>query len=157
MGDIVIISAVAALAKIIETVSTASETASSVGSLFKGIDQILHAQDAVAADTSEEMSVTAAAEQVIQAKKTAESLSILAARINRRWGPNTWEEILSLRAGRIKARAAAVEAEKERIADRKASIKKVFLEITKFLAMAVILGLGAWAIWRIASCREGAC
>ena len=155
MGEVVIISAVMALAKIVETVSSGVEGASSAASLFKGIDQILHAQRAVEEDGGE-LSLEDAAELVIIQKRTQERLSRLRTRVDHRFGAGTWAEVTALRNDRLASRAAAVEAEKERIADRKASVIKVLKEILTFLALALILTGLAWAIWRL-KCREGAC
>ena len=155
MGEVVIISAVMALAKIVETVSSGVEGASSAASLFKGIDQILHAQRAVEEDGGE-LSLEDAAELVIIQKRTQERISRLRTRVDHRFGNGTWAEVTALRNDRLASRAAAVEAEKERIADRKASVIKVAKEILTFLVLAIVLAGVAWTIWRL-KCRGGAC
>ena len=89
-------------------------------------------------------------------KRTQERLSRLRTRVDHRFGNGTWAEVTALRNDRLASRAAAVEAEKERIADRKASVIKVAKEILTFLVLALVLAGVAWVIWRL-KCREGAC
>ena len=80
------VSAVMALAKIVDVVSQGVDSANSAKNLFKGVDSIIRAREKADQDQdNEDLSVEAVAEAVLIRKKTEEKLSRLATKIDIRW------------------------------------------------------------------------
>jgi hypothetical protein len=151
------ISAVMALAKIVDAVTQGVDAGATAKSLFKGVDSIIRAQEQANQDQdNEDLSVEAVAEAVLIRKKTEEKLSRLATKIDIRWGPNTWASILEARQAKLDARDQAIERRATQRRERADLAVKTLKEIGAVLIILMCLGGAAWILYRL-KCTAGAC
>ena len=151
------ISAVMALAKIVDAVTQGVDAGATDKSLFKGVDSIIRAQERANQDQdNEDLSVEAVAEAVLIRKKTEEKLSRLATKIDIGWGPNTWASILEARQNKITARDAAIQRRVDHKKETHAAIVKVLKELGAIIVIVSVLGLGVWTLWTL-KCKAGTC
>jgi hypothetical protein len=144
------ISAVMALAKIVDAVTQGVDAGATAKSLFKGVDSIIRAQERANQDQdNEDLSVEAVAEAVLIRKKTEEKLSRLATKIDIRWGPNTW--------AKLDARDQAIERRATQRRERADLAVKTLKEIGAVLIILMCLGGAAWILYRLKTCQAGAC
>ena len=151
------ISAAAFLIKAVEAVSQAADAGGSAQSLFKGIDSIIRARERADQDQeNQDVSVEAVAQGVIQRKQAEEKLSRLATKIDIRWGPGTWDSILTSRQSKITARDAAIQRRADRKQETHDMIIKALKEIAAVLVILSVLGLAVWTLWTL-KCKAGTC
>ena len=151
------VSAVMALAKIVDVVSQGVDGASTAKNLFKGVDSIIRARERADQDQdNEDLSVEAVAEAVLIRKKTEEKLSRLATKIDIRWGPGTWESILASRQTKITARDAAIQRRADSKKETHDTIVKALKEIAAVFVILSVLGLAVWTLWTL-KCKAGTC
>jgi hypothetical protein len=151
------ISAVMALAKIVDVVTQGVDGASSAKNLFKGVDRIIRAREKADEDQdNEDLSVEAIAEAVLIRKKTEEKLSRLATKIDIRWGPGTWASILAARQSKITVRDAAIQRRVDQKRETHETIIKALKEIAAVFVILSVLGLAVWTLWTL-KCKDGTC
>ena len=151
------ISAVMALAKVVDVVAQGVDGASSAKNLFKGVDRIIRARERADQDQeNEDLSVEAVAEAVLIRKKTEEKLSRLATKIDIRWGPGTWESILAARQSKITVRDEAIERRVNQKKEAHEMTVKAIKEIGAVLVILSVLALAVWTLWTL-KCKAGAC
>ena len=151
------VSAVMALAKIVDVVSQGVDGASTAKNLFKGVDSIIRAREKADEDQdNEDLSVEAVAEAVLIRKKTEEKLSRLATKIDIRWGPGTWESILAARQSKITVRDAAIQRRVDQKRETHETVIKALKEIAAVFVILSVLGLAVWTLWTL-KCKDGTC
>jgi hypothetical protein len=151
------ISAVMALAKVVDVVAQGVDGASSAKNLFKGIDSIIHAKERADEDQdNEDLSVEAVAEAVLIRKKTEEKLSRLATKIDIRWGPGTWDSILAARQRKITVRDAAIQRRVDQKRETHDTIVKALKELGAIIVILSVLGLAVYTVWTL-KCKAGTC
>ena len=151
------ISAVMAFAKVVDVVSQGLDGANSAKNLFKGVDSIIRAKEKADQDQdNEDLSVEAVAEAVLVRKKTEEKLSRLATKIDIRWGPGTWDSIISSRQTKITARDAAIQRRVDQKRETHETIVKALKEIAAVFVILSVLGLAVWTLWTL-KCKSGTC
>jgi hypothetical protein len=153
-------SSVTAVKSVISTCKDINELSHHLDDLFKGHDQIKKDQvkkgnkewniyltgkfkDEQEDEGSSLSDVTA---EVIEQKQIEEQMKSMRNMLNKRFGQNTWDEILELRKKRIEE---AKIRRKKRIAEAKESgrfWKKVMIEISKGIGIISLIFLMYWAI-----------
>lgn len=125
----------------IDTAKDIGEIAGAVDDLFRGQEEIEHKRSKKAGmGVGYQLGIKTVAQEVIDAKVAAESMQEMKNMINMRFGPNTWQEIVDLRAKRI-------QEERERLAEikrEKARKEKEFMDNIK--NGAILLGAVGFAI-----------
>jgi hypothetical protein len=151
------ISAVMALAKVVDVVAQGVDGANSAKSLFRGVDSIIRARERADQDQeNEDLSVEAVAEAVLIRKKTEEKLSRLATKIDIRWGPGTWDSILAARQSKITVRDAAIQRRVDQKRETHETVIKALKEIAAVFVILSVLGLAVWTLWTL-KCKDGTC
>ena len=112
-------------------------------------------QSAIANKTggdSSDTSISAVVSEVLEQKKVDRAILNLSIQINNKFGDGTWEEIMKVRAERVKAKKEQQEKAKAYIAKKKLEDKifwdKVFTATWQVGIIIVVIG-GLW--WFIAS------
>jgi len=123
----------------IDTAKDVGEIASAVDDLFRGQDEVEKKRSRKAGiSVGDQLGIKSVAQEVIDARLAQEAMQEMKNMINMRFGPDTWQTIVDLRAKRI-------QEEKERIAAaRRAKIQqqKETMEAIKQAGM-VALAFGA--------------
>lgn len=126
----------------IDTAKDIGEIAGAVDDLFRGQEEVEHKRSKKAGiGVGDQLGIKTVAQEVIDAKVAQEAMQEMKNMINMRFGPNTWKEIVDLRAKRIqeeRERLAAIKREKIRK-------EKEFMEDLKNGAMvfgAVVVAIG---------------
>ena len=126
----------------IDTAKDIGEIAGAVDDLFRGQEEVEHKRSKKAGiGVGDQLGIKTVAQEVIDAKVAQEAMQEMKNIINMRFGPNTWKEIVDLRAKRIqeeRERLAAIKREKIRK-------EKEFMEDLKNGAMvfgAVVVAIG---------------
>ena len=112
----------------IDTAKDIGEIAGAVDNLFKGQEDIEKKRSKKAGvGVGDQLGIKTVAQEVIDSKVAMEAMQEMKQMINMRFGPNTWQEIIDLRAKRIqeeKERIAAAKKEKIRKAKETADAWK---------------------------------
>ena len=123
----------------IDTAKDVGEIASAVDDLFRGKDEVEKKRSSKAGiSVGDQLGIKSVAQEVIDARLAQEAMQEMKNMINMRFGPDTWQTIVDLRAKRI-------QEEKERsAAARRAKIQqqKETMEAIKQAGM-VALAIGA--------------
>ena len=97
----------------IDTAKDIGEIASAVDGLFRGADEVEKKRSRKAGvGIKDQFGIQSVAQEVIDARLAQEAMQEMKTMINMRFGPDTWQSIVDLRAKRI-------QEEKERIAQAK--------------------------------------
>ena len=97
----------------IDTAKDIGEIASAVDGLFRGADEVEKKRSRKAGvGIKDQFGIQSVAQEVIDARLAQEAMQEMNTMINMRFGPDTWQSIVDLRAKRI-------QEEKERIAEAK--------------------------------------
>lgn len=97
----------------IDTAKDIGEIAGAVDGLFRGQEEVEKKRSKKAGiGVGDQFGIKSVAQEVIDAKVAAEAMQEMKNMINMRFGPNTWQEIVDLRAKRI-------QEERERVAQIK--------------------------------------
>ena len=97
----------------IDTAKDIGEIASAVDGLFRGADEVEKKRSRKAGvGIKDQFGIQSVAQEVIDARLAQEAMQEMKTMINMRFGPDTWQSIVDLRAKRI-------QEEKERIAEAK--------------------------------------
>ena len=162
----------------VDAVKSAIDTADDVKGIYSGLDSLFKHRDAVAnevkkseqvkpksklsllfnkktnEDTEDDLSVGNVAAMVLEQKKIDRDILNLGIRIDNKFGPGTWTEIMETREKMIVERnikrEKQKEAAKERIEEENAfwdKVIKIFAEIGKVILVFVIMGIMGYVIW----------
>ena len=117
----------------IDTAKDIGEIAGAVDGLFRGQEEIEKKRSKKAGlGVGEQLGIKTVAQEVIDAKIAQEKMQEMKNMINMRCGPNTWQEIVDIRAKRIQEEREAI-AEAKR---QKRQAQKQFEESFKQFAIA---------------------
>lgn len=117
----------------IDTAKDIGEIAGAVDGLFRGQEEIEKKRSKKAGlGVGEQLGIKTVAQEVIDAKIAQEKMQEMKNMINMRFGPNTWQEIVDIRAKRIQEEREAI-AEAKR---QKRQAQKQFEESLKQFAIA---------------------
>jgi len=117
----------------IDTAKDIGEIAGAVDGLFRGQEEIEKKRSKKAGlGVGEQLGIKTVAQEVIDAKIAQEKMQEMKNMINMRFGPNTWQEIVDIRAKRIQEEREAI-AEAKR---QKRQAQKQFEESFKQFAIA---------------------
>lgn len=126
----------------IDTAKDIGEIAGAVDNLFKGQEDIEKKRSKKAGiGVGDQLGIKTVAQEVIDSKVAMEAMQEMKQMINMRFGPNTWQEIIDLRAKRIqeeKERIAAAKKEKIRKAKETAEAWKN----AAMVAGAIVVAIG---------------
>jgi len=118
----------------IDTAKDIGEIAGAVDDLFRGQEEVEHKRSKKAGmGVGDQLGIKTVAQEVIDSKVAQEATQEMKNMINMRFGPNTWKEIVDLRAKRI-------QEERERLAEikrEKIRKEKEFMANLKNGAMVV--------------------
>jgi hypothetical protein len=162
----------------VNAVKTAIDTADDVKGIYSGLDSLFKHRDAVAKevkkneqvkpksklslffnkktneDTEDDLSVGNVAAMVLEQKKIDRDILNLGIRIDNKFGPGTWTEIMETREKMIVERnikrEKQKEAARERIKEENAFFDRVLYilgEIGKVILVFVVLGIMGYIIW----------
>tara|TARA_R110002096_G_scaffold68954_5_gene165963 strand:- start:8899 stop:9450 length:552 start_codon:yes stop_codon:yes gene_type:complete len=176
-GIALVKSAVGGIKSVIESAKDINEISHHLDDMFKGHDQA-HVKsvpkkkgnkkwgDYLSSkfkDEDEDVSMSQITAEIIEQKQIAEQVSAVAKMLNKRFGPDTWVEVLELREKRIKeqienrkkAKASAAQHKKE----DNAFYDKLIFYAVEFVKLIAVLGLGSGAVYIIWAnrCVEKVC
>ena len=118
----------------IDTAKDIGEIASAVDGLFRGTDEIEKKRSKKAGvGIKDQFGIQSVAQEVIDARLAQEAMQEMKTMINMRFGPDTWQSIVDLRAKRI-------QEEKERIAEAKRLAREKQKENEEVMKQVAIIG-----------------
>ena len=127
----------------IDTAKDVGEIASAVDDLFRGKDQEEKKRSSKAGiSVGDQLGIKSVAQEVIDARLAQEAMQEMKNMINMRFGPDTWQAIVDLRAKRIqeeKERAAA--ARRAKIQQQKETMEAIKQAGMVALAIGAAVGL----------------
>lgn len=135
-GIALVKSAVEGIKSAINTAKDINDIASHIDNLFDGEKQI---QQQRIKKQSDPFAIGSVASETINAKLAQEHMYEISQLINLRFGPNTWQEIITERARRLQE-AKEKAAEAKRIELRKAKeVEEIFQTVLLVIAIVVVL------------------
>lgn len=127
----------------IDTAKDVGEIASAVDDLFRGKDEVEKKRSSKAGiSVGDQLGIKSVAQEVIDARLAQEAMQEMKNMINMRFGPDTWQTIVDLRAKRIqeeKERAAA--ARRAKIQQQKETMEAIKQAGMVALAIGAAVGL----------------
>ena len=127
----------------IDTAKDVGEIASAVDDLFRGKDEVEKKRSSKAGiSVGDQLGIKSVAQEVIDARLAQEAMQEMKNMINMRFGPDTWQTIVDLRAKRIqeeKERAAA--ARRAKIQQQKETMEAIKQASMVALAIGAAIGL----------------
>ena len=127
----------------IDTAKDVGEIASAVDDLFRGKDEVEKKRSSKAGiSVGDQLGIKSVAQEVIDARLAQEAMQEMKNMINMRFGPDTWQSIVDLRAKRIqeeKERAAA--ARRAKIQQQKETMEAIKQAGMVALAIGAAVGL----------------
>ena len=118
----------------IDTAKDIGEIASAVDGLFRGADEVEKKRSRKAGvGIKDQFGIQSVAQEVIDARLAQEAMQEMKTMINMRFGPDTWQSIVDLRAKRI-------QEEKERIAEAKRLARQKQKETEEAIKQVAMIG-----------------
>lgn len=118
----------------IDTAKDIGEIASAVDGLFRGADEVEKKRSRKAGvGIKDQFGIQSVAQEVIDARLAQEAMQEMKTMINMRFGPDTWQSIVDLRAKRI-------QEEKERIAQAKRLARQKQKETEEAIKQVAMIG-----------------
>ena len=118
----------------IDTAKDIGEIASAVDGLFRGADEVEKKRSRKAGvGIKDQFGIQSVAQEVIDARLAQEAMQEMKTMINMRFGPDTWQSIVDLRAKRI-------QEEKERIAEAKRLARQKQKENEEIMKQVAMIG-----------------
>ena len=118
----------------IDTAKDIGEIASAVDGLFRGADEVEKKRSRKAGvGIKDQFGIQSVAQEVIDARLAQEAMQEMKTMINMRFGPDTWQSIVDLRAKRI-------QEEKERIAEAKRLARQRQKENEEVMKQVAMIG-----------------
>jgi len=127
----------------IDTAKDIGEIAGAVDDLFRGQEEVEKKRSKKAGiGVGDQFGIKSVAQEVIDAKVATEAMQEMKNMINMRFGPNTWQEIVDLRAKRIQEeRERLAEIKREKIRKEKEFMANLKNGAMIFGAIGVAIGL----------------
>jgi hypothetical protein len=127
----------------IDTAKDIGEIAGAVDGLFRGQEEINKKRSKNAGiGMADQFGIKTVAQEVIDAKLAQEKMQEMKNMINMRFGPNTWKEIVDMRAKRIQEEReliAAAKRKKRQEAKEREEMLKQFMMVVGVLGAALAL------------------
>lgn len=127
----------------IDTAKDIGEIAGAVDGLFRGQEEINKKRSKNAGiGMADQFGIKTVAQEVIDAKIAQEKMQEMKNMINMRFGPNTWQEIVDMRAKRIQEEReliAAAKRKKRQEAKEREEMVKQFMMVVGVLGAALAL------------------
>ena len=127
----------------IDTAKDIGEIAGAVDGLFRGQEEINKKRSKNAGmGMADQFGIKTVAQEVIDAKIAQEKMQEMKNMINMRFGPNTWQEIVDMRAKRIQEEReliAAAKRKKRQEAKEREEMFKQFMIVASVLGTALVL------------------
>mgnify|MGYP003689092213 FL=1 len=127
----------------IDTAKDIGEIAGAVDGLFRGQEEINKKRSKNAGiGMADQFGIKTVAQEVIDAKLAQEKMQEMKNMINMRFGPNTWQEIVDMRAKRIQEEReliAAAKRKKRQEAKEREEMLKQFMMVVGVLGAALAL------------------
>lgn len=107
----------------------------------------------------DETSISAVANKVLEEKQKDLALKSLAAEIDKKWGANTWTQILDQRQHLLKEKKEAAKVAKEKALQKKADDKifwhKVLVESAKVVFLLLVISGIGWFLYYASTVPKG--
>lgn len=127
----------------IDTAKDIGEIAGAVDGLFRGQEEINKKRSKNAGmGMADQFGIKTVAQEVIDAKIAQEKMQEMKNMINMRFGPNTWQEIVDMRAKRIQEErelVAAAKRKKRQEAEEREEMFKQFMIVASVIGTALVL------------------
>ena len=127
----------------IDTAKDIGEIAGAVDGLFRGQEEINKKRSKNAGiGMADQFGIKTVAQEVIDAKIAQEKMQEMKNMINMRFGPNTWQEIVDMRAKRIQEEReliAAAKRKKRQEAKEREEMLKQFMMVAGVVGTALVL------------------
>ena len=127
----------------IDTAKDIGEIAGAVDGLFRGQEEINKKRSKNAGiGMADQFGIKTVAQEVIDAKIAQEKMQEMKNMINMRFGPNTWQEIVDMRAKRIQEEReliAAAKRKKRQEAKEREEMLKQFMMVASVIGTALVL------------------
>ena len=127
----------------IDTAKDIGEIAGAVDGLFRGQEEINKKRSKNAGmGMADQFGIKTVAQEVIDAKLAQEKMQEMKNMINMRFGPNTWQEIVDMRAKRIQEErelVAAAKRKKRQEAEEREEMFKQFMIVASVIGTALVL------------------
>lgn len=127
----------------IDTAKDIGEIAGAVDGLFRGQEEINKKRSKNAGmGMADQFGIKTVAQEVIDAKIAQEKMQEMKNMINMRFGPNTWQEIVDMRAKRIQEErelVAAAKRKKRQEAKEREEMFKQFMIVASVIGTALVL------------------
>ena len=126
----------------INTAKDISQLAGAVDGLFRGHDEIEKERSKKSGVTvRDQLGMKNIAQEVIDAKIAQESMQEMKVMLNMRFGPNCWQEIVDLRAKKIREEKEAL-AEARRIQRRKQKETEEAIKSAMIVCVVIVFAIG---------------
>jgi len=126
----------------INTAKDIGQLAGAVDGLFRGHDEIEKERSKKSGITvRDQLGIKSVAQEVIDAKIAQESMQEMKNMLNMRFGPNCWQEIVDLRAKKIREEKEAL-AEARRIQRRKQKETEEAIKSAMIVCVVIVFAIG---------------
>ena len=158
-GIALVNSAVKGIRSVIGTAKDVSEIASQIDSVFQGRKEIKQSSHPIASrwdsllgktlgSTGDKFSLGAIAKDTIEEKLAEEQILKVKRMINKRFGPDTWNDILEERRVRIENHKKSMSKASQKKEEDNAKLFKILETVAGYiLVIAIIGGVGAYIWW----------
>ena len=152
-------SAVKGIRSVIGTCKDVGEIADQIDSVFKGTKEVKQSSHPIATkwnsllgktlgSTSDKFSLGAIAKDTIEEKLAEEQMLKVKRMINKRFGPDTWNDILEERRLRIEKHKKSMSKANQKKEEDNAKLFKILETVAGYvLVIAIIGGVGAYIWW----------
>ena len=124
----------------IDTAKDIGEIASAVDGLFRGADEVEKKRSRKAGvGIKDQFGIQSVAQEVIDARLAQEAMQEMKTMINMRFGPDTWQSIVDLRAKRIQEEKERIQEQNRIARQRKKERDEIILVVGSVLTVAIIL------------------
>ena len=152
-------SAVKGIRSVIGTCKDVGEIADQIDSVFKGTKEVKKSSHPIASrwdsllgrtlgSTADKFSLGAIAKDTIEEKLAEEQMLKVKRMINKRFGPDTWNDILEERRLRIEKQKKSMSKANQKKEEDNAKLFKILETVAGYvLVIAIIGGVGAYIWW----------
>jgi hypothetical protein len=152
-------SAVKGIKSVIATCQDVSEIADQIDSVITGTKEVHTKSHPIATKwdnfigkklgaSADKFSLGAVAKETIEERLADEQLHLVRRMINKRFGPDTWDEIIEERKIRIEKHNKAVKKEKQKKQESNEKLYKILETVAGYIFLIVTLvGVGAYIWW----------
>ena len=158
-GLALINSTVKGIKSVIGTAKDISSIADDIDNLFKGKEEVKKQSHPIASkwdsflgktlgSTADKLSIGAIAKETIEERLADEQLNLVRRMINKRFGPDTWDEIVEERKIRIEKHNKKIRKANEKKQEANEKLYKTLETVAGYILLIIgIVGVGAYIWW----------